>query len=107
VKRRIEFKIDDQLFNFIKQYSRSEQSTMSEVLRGLLTTLKRKEQRRERKSARVQETAPNQLTLFKDSITAKPSAIDSHHHKEIKHGCKTRIQYSPTRPCFCGGRDTN
>ena len=64
MNKRIEFFVDEEIFQFIKQYSQAEQSTMSEVLRGLLTTLKRKEQRRERKSARVQETAPNQLTNF-------------------------------------------
>ena len=68
MKRRIEFKIDDQLFNFIKQYSRSEQSTMSDVLRGLLQNLKRREQRRKRKSARVHEVSKDQLTLFEFEI---------------------------------------
>ena len=68
MNKRIEFKIDDQLFNFIKQYSRSEQSTMSDVLRGLLQNLKRREQRRKRKSARVHEVCKDQLTLFEFEI---------------------------------------
>jgi len=63
LNKRIEFKIDDQLFNFIKQYSQAEQSTMSEVLRSLLQNLKRREQRRN-KTARAREVSKGQLTLF-------------------------------------------
>ncbi len=68
MNKRIEFFVDEEIFQFIKQYSRSEQSTMSDVLRGLLQNLKRREQRRKRKSARVHEVSKDQLTLFEFEI---------------------------------------
>ena len=63
LNKRIEFFVDEEIFQFIKQYSQAEQSTMSEVLRSLLQNLKRREQRRN-KTARAQKTSPNQLPLF-------------------------------------------
>ena len=62
--KRIGLRIDEQTLGFLKQYSDSEQSTMSEVMRGLIDNLHKREQRRERKSVRVHEISPNQLTLF-------------------------------------------
>ncbi len=60
--KRITLRVDDQTFVFLKQYSES--STMSEVMRGLIDSLRKREQRRNRKAVRVQESSPNQLTLF-------------------------------------------
>lgn len=68
MNKRIEFFVDEEIFQFIKQYSRAEQSTMRDVLRGLLQNLKRREQRRKRKSARVHEVCKDQLTLFEFEI---------------------------------------
>ncbi len=62
--KRIGLRIDEQTLGFLKQYSDSEQSTMSEVMRGLIDNLHKREQRRNRKTVRVQEISPNQLTLF-------------------------------------------
>ena len=62
--KRIGLRIDEQTLGFLKQYSDSEQSTMSEVMRGLMDNLHKREQRRNRKTVRVQEISPNQLTLF-------------------------------------------
>jgi len=62
--KRIALRVDDQTLGFLKQYSDSEQSTMSDVMRGLIDNLRKREQRRNRKTVRVQEISPNQLTLF-------------------------------------------
>ena len=64
LQKRIQLRIDEEVLAWLKAYSQKQGSTTSEVFRNILENLKRREERRNRKTVRVQETSRNQFTLF-------------------------------------------
>ncbi len=65
LQERLQFRLDGRLLDWLKTYSQEIDSTPSELLRKILTTLKQKEQRSKRKATkRAEWDNDNQFTLF-------------------------------------------